>query len=256
MSRKPMVAGNWKMHGSLSMTRQLASDVADGIAELNNVETCICPPYPYLQAACEATTGSDLSVGAQDISEQVEQGAYTGEVNGAMLKDLGCSAVLVGHSERRQYYGEDNDRVAEKFMAVQVAGLMPVLCIGETQAEREAGETEVVLKSQLRAVLDKAGIISFSAAVIAYEPVWAIGTGLTASPEQAQAAHAFIRGIMDSEDAIIARDLRLLYGGSVKPDNATALFSCPDVDGGLIGGAALEADSFIRICQAAAEAAA
>ncbi|MGB1581764.1 MAG: triose-phosphate isomerase [Nevskiales bacterium] len=256
MSRKPMVAGNWKMHGSLSMVNQLTSAIVDGVSELSSVETLICPPLPYLQAAYELTKGSNLELGAQNICEQVEQGAYTGEVNGAMLKDVGCSAVLVGHSERRQYYAEDNERVADKFIAVQTAGLLPILCIGETQAEREAGETEHVLKAQLRAVLDKAGVVSFSAAVIAYEPVWAIGTGLTASPEQAQEAHAFIRGIMQGEDAIIARDLRLLYGGSVKPDNAAALFSCPDVDGGLIGGAALEADSFIRICQAAAQLAA
>ena len=180
-----------------------------------------------------------------------EQGAYTGEVNGAMLADIGCRYALVGHSERREYYAENDQRVAEKYQAAQAAGLVPVLCIGETQAEREAGNTEAVLARQLGAVIAMAGIASFANAVVAYEPVWAIGTGLTASPEQAQDTHAFIRGLVANEDAIIARDLRLLYGGSVKPGNASELFGCADVDGGLIGGAALDAESFIAICAAA-----
>lgn len=251
MSRKPMVAGNWKMHGSLSFTRELTAAVAT--TELEAIDTLVCPPFPFLAAACETAGDTALAVGAQDICDQVEQGAYTGEVNGAMLADVGCSAVLVGHSERRQYYGEDNDQVAEKYLAAQAANLTPILCVGETQTERESGQTESVLKAQLRAVIDKAGISSFAGAVIAYEPVWAIGTGLTASPEQAQQAHAYIRGLVESEDAIISRDLRLLYGGSVKPGNAAELFGCPDVDGGLIGGAALEAESFISICRAAAD---
>lgn len=252
MSRTPLVAGNWKMHGSVTMTRQLTAAVAAAASELGVIDTMVCPPFPFLAQACEAAADSPLAVGAQDICEQVEEGAWTGEVNGAMLRDTGCSAVLVGHSERRQYYAEDDARVAEKYAAAQAAGLMPVLCIGETQAEREDGRTETVLETQLCAVIDKAGVASFANAVIAYEPVWAIGTGLTATPEQAQQAHAYIRGLVQGEDAIISRDLRLLYGGSVKPDNAAELFGCPDVDGGLIGGAALEADSFIRICQAAA----
>lgn len=252
MSRKPMVAGNWKMHGSQSLTTELVTAVAAAAERLRGVETMVCPPYPYLSQAVQLAADSGLAVAAQDLCEQAKQGAYTGEVNGAMLAEIGCSAVLVGHSERRQYYGESDQRVAEKFVAAQAAGLVPVLCIGETQSEREGGETETVLGRQLRAVLDLAGIAALDKAVIAYEPVWAIGTGLTATPQQAQETHAFIRNLLSGEDAIIARALRLLYGGSVKPDNASELFGCADVDGGLIGGAALQADSFIAICEAAA----
>ena len=251
MARRPMVAGNWKMHGSVAMTKELVAGVAKAVASMNNVDTLVCPPYPYLATAVSLTGDSGLAVGAQNICEQTEQGAYTGEVNGAMLNEIGCRHALVGHSERREYYAEDDQRVAEKYVAAQAAGLLPVLCVGETQAEREAGQTEAVLTRQLQAVIKLAGIASFSNAVVAYEPVWAIGTGLTASPEQAQETHAFIRGIFTSEDAIISRDLRILYGGSVKPGNASELFSCADVDGGLIGGAALDVESFSAICAAA-----
>ena len=251
MARRPMVAGNWKMHGSTTFTDELVTAVATGTASMNGIDSLVCPPYPYLVAAVNKAAESGLAVGAQNICEQTEQGAYTGEINGAMLSDVGCRYALVGHSERREYYAENDQRVAEKYVATQTAGLTPVLCIGETQAEREAGQTEAVLSRQLRAVIELAGIASFAKAVVAYEPVWAIGTGLTASPQQAQDTHAFIRGLLAEEDATIARDLRLLYGGSVKPGNASELFGCADVDGGLIGGAELDAESFIAICAAA-----
>lgn len=251
MARRPMVAGNWKMHGSSSFTDELVAAVSTGAANMGDIDSLVCPPYPYLVAAVNKAVDTGLAVGAQDICEQTEQGAYTGEVNGAMLTDIGCRYALVGHSERREYYAEDDHKVAQKYVAAQAAGLTPVLCIGETQGEREAGQTEAVLARQLRAVIELAGIASFAQAVVAYEPVWAIGTGLTASPQQAQDTHAFIRGLLADEDAIIARDLRLLYGGSVKPGNASELFGCADVDGGLIGGAALDAESFLAICAAA-----
>lgn len=252
MARTPLVAGNWKMHASKEMTASLASEIAQGAAGLEGVEVLVCPPYPYLTQAVEKAGA--VAVGAQDVCEQVEQGAFTGEVNGAMLKDVGCSHVIVGHSERREYYGDTDELVAKKFMAAQAAGLVPVLCIGELLDERESGKTEAVLARQLDAVVDAAGIEAFANAVLAYEPVWAIGTGKTASPEQAQEVHAFIRARLADKDATIAAHMRILYGGSVKPGNADELFSCEDVDGGLIGGAALKSEDFLAICQAGANA--
>ncbi len=252
MSRTPLVAGNWKMHASKQMTASLAAEIAEGASDMQEVEILICPPYPYLALAVDIANG--ISVGAQDICDQVESGAYTGEVNGAMLSDIGCSHVLVGHSERREYYGDTDDLVAQKFIAAQAAGLVPVLCIGELLEERDAGETEAVLERQLNAVISAAGVEALANAVVAYEPVWAIGTGKTASPEQAQEVHAFIRARIASKDATIAAELRILYGGSVKPGNADELFSCEDVDGGLIGGAALKSEDFLAICRAGANA--
>lgn len=252
MSRKSFVAGNWKMHGSQEMTAALVRAVAEGAASMQSVDVVVCPPYPFLLTAVGVKQG--ISVGAQDICDQVEQGAYTGEVNGAMLRDIGCQYVIIGHSERRQYYGDTDDLVAAKFQATQQAGLTPILCIGELLEEREAGHTEMVLARQLDAVVAAAGIAAFDNAVIAYEPVWAIGTGRTASPEQAQEVHAFIRARLAAKDATIAAQCRILYGGSVKPDNADTLFACEDVDGGLIGGAALKAADFLAICQAGANA--
>ncbi len=250
MSRTPLVAGNWKMHASKEMTARLVAGISAGAASMQGVDVLVCPPYPYLAQAVDLATG--ISIGSQDICDQVEQGAYTGEVNGAMLMDIGCSYSLVGHSERREYYGDTDAVVASKFLAAQAAGLVPVLCIGELLDEREAGNTESVLARQLDAVISAAGIAAFDKAVIAYEPVWAIGTGKTASPEQAQEVHAFIRARLADNDATIAARTRILYGGSVKPGNAGELFSCEDVDGGLIGGAALKAEDFLAICQAAA----
>ncbi|GAA0705070.1 triose-phosphate isomerase [Dokdonella soli] len=230
------------------MAAGLVADVAAAL--LLRAEVAVLPPFPYLDGLVAQYRRSGIAFGAQDLSEHA-QGAYTGEVAGSMLKDVGCTYVLVGHSERRQHHAESDQRVAAKFVAAQAAGLVPILCVGETLAEREAGETEAVIARQLDAVVARAGIAAFANAVVAYEPVWAIGTGLTASPEQAQAVHAFMRDKIRALDATIASSLRLLYGGSVKPVNAAELFGQPDVDGGLIGGASLVAADFLAICAAA-----
>ena len=251
MSRTYLVAGNWKMHGSLAMTAELIAGIRDGLAAAQKVEALVCPPYPYLAAAAQAIGGSPLALGAQNLADQDKQGAYTGEVLGSMLVELGCRYVIVGHSERRAYYGETDAIVARKTGVAQGLGLVPIVCVGETLAEREAGETEAVIGRQLDAVLDGCGVAAFARLVVAYEPVWAIGTGRTASPEQAQDVHALIRARVAARDAKIGASVRILYGGSVKPDNAAAIFSKPDVDGGLIGGAALKAADFLAICAAA-----
>lgn len=246
--RRPLVAGNWKMHGSRASAAELVGAVAAALPD--GVDVAVLPPFPYLDGLVALHGASGLAFGAQDLSEHA-QGAYTGEVAGAMLQDVGCRYVLVGHSERRQYHHESDQRVAAKFAAAQAAGLLPILCVGETRAEREAAQTEAVIARQLDAVVEHVGVAAFARAVVAYEPVWAIGTGLTASPEQAQAVHAFIRDKFVRLDATIASSLQLLYGGSVKPGNAAELFGQPDVDGGLIGGASLVAADFIAICRAA-----
>ncbi|WP_306582074.1 triose-phosphate isomerase [Dokdonella sp.] len=246
--RRPLVAGNWKMHGSRAMAAELVGAL---VAEAGGpVEIAILPPFPYIEALVARHAGSGLAFGAQDVSAHAT-GAYTGEVAAAMLKDIGCSHVLVGHSERRQYHGENDALVAAKFIAAQQAGLVPILCVGESLAEREAGITRTVIARQLEAVVGAAGIAAFARAVVAYEPVWAIGTGRTASPAQAQEVHAFMRDTFARHDATIADSLRLLYGGSVKPANAAELFGQRDVDGGLIGGASLSAADFRAICAAA-----
>ncbi|MGB5492751.1 MAG: triose-phosphate isomerase, partial [Woeseiaceae bacterium] len=212
------------------------------------------PPYPYLASAAAQVAGSAVSVGAQNVSEH-ESGAFTGEVAPAMLKDIGCDYAIVGHSERRAIYGESSFQVAAKFQAAQAAGIVPILCVGETLEEREAGSTESVVGYQLGAVLDAAGIGAFANAVVAYEPVWAIGTGKTASPEQAQDVHRYIRSMLAAQNASVAEQLQLLYGGSMKGGNAAGLLSMPDIDGGLIGGASLKADDFLAIASAAAQCA-
>ncbi|KAF0810032.1 Triose-phosphate isomerase [Alcanivorax sp. S71-1-4] len=246
--RTPLIAGNWKMHGRLTMARELASTVAQGAPA--GIDVLLCPPFPYLAPVAVTLQGSHVHLGAQNLATEAE-GAYTGEVSGDMLADLQCGFVLVGHSERRTLYGETDDVVAVKFQRAQAAGLTPVLCIGETLAEREAGDTEAVIARQLDAVLAQAGVGALKQAVLAYEPVWAIGTGLTATPAQAQAVHRFIRARIEARDGQIAAGLRILYGGSVKADNAASLLAETDIDGGLIGGASLDADSFLAICQAA-----
>ena len=213
-------------------------------------EVLLCPPFVYLADLARALKDSGVSLGAQDLCAE-DNGAYTGEVSGPMLKDFDCRYVIVGHSERRALYVENDALVARKFMAAQKAGLNPILCVGETLAEREAGETSVVVSRQLKAVLDAAGIAAFGKAVIAYEPVWAIGTGRTAQSDQAQEVHALIRRMLAAQDAKIAGDVRLLYGGSVKAANAAELFRMPDIDGGLVGGASLDAGEFLAICAAA-----
>ena len=247
--RKKLVAGNWKMHGSRSMAHALVKDIiADKPA---SIDVAVFPPFPYLAEIAAHHLDAGLGVGAQDVSEHEGQGAYTGEVSAAMLLDIGALWALVGHSERRQHHLESDDMVARKFAAARAGGLTPILCLGETLEQHEAGETEAVIVRQLQAVLASNGIASFDTAVIAYEPVWAIGTGRTATPEQVQQVHAFIRSQLEKEDVIISRLTRLLYGGSVKAANAAQLFAQADVDGGLIGGASLTASDFLGICAAA-----
>lgn len=248
--RKPLIAGNWKMNGSRATTRELLDGIQRGLGEAFPAEVMVVPPYPYLPLAASLAKDAGLILGAQDISAH-EAGAFTGEVSGAMLVDCGCRAVLVGHSERRSLHSESDADVAAKFCAAVQIGLTPVLCVGETLAEREQGQTQAVVSRQIERVLRAAGIIAFASAVVAYEPVWAIGTGRTATPAQAQEVHAVIRAQLASEDATIAGLVRILYGGSVKADNAAEIFAQQDIDGGLIGGASLDADSFVAICRAA-----
>lgn len=238
------------MHGSLQRNAELVDGILAGLSDLA-CEVALCPPYPYLAQLADRLAGSGVGLGGQNVSEH-RQGAYTGEVSADMLADLGCAYVLVGHSERRSLYGESDALVAAKFAAAQEAGLVPVLCVGETLAERQGGATEAVVGRQIAAVIDRVGVGALASAVVAYEPVWAIGTGVTASPAQAQAVHAAIRARVGELDAGVAAGVRILYGGSVKPQNAAELFGQPDIDGGLIGGAALVAGDFLAICQAAA----
>jgi len=241
--RARLVAGNWKMHGSRARNAALLDAILAQLGGAAGAQSAVCAPYPYLAQLAERLAGTPLAWGAQNVSEHA-QGAYTGEVSAAMLAELGCRYVIVGHSERRQLYGETDATVAAKFAAASSAGLTPILCVGETLAEREAGTTEAIVARQLDAVVSRTGRRSLEAAVIAYEPVWAIGTGRTATPEQAQAVHAFVRRRAGPA-------ARLLYGGSVKAANARAIFAMPDVDGGLIGGASLQADEFVAIVRAA-----
>lgn len=246
--RRMMVAGNWKMHGS----RKLAGELVDAIvdAERSAIDVAVFPPAVYLAELVSTHASSGVLIGAQDASAHA-QGAYTGEISAAMLRDVGCTHVLVGHSERRQYHSETSRQVAEKFVAAQSEGLIPVLCVGESLDQRDAGATEQVISDQLVAVIELAGIAAFANAVVAYEPIWAIGTGRTASPDQAQQVHAFIRDIFAKEDVKLSSSLRILYGGSVKASNASELFAEADVDGGLVGGASLIASDFVAICAAA-----
>ncbi|OAB60477.1 triose-phosphate isomerase [Leptolyngbya valderiana BDU 20041] len=248
--RTKLIAGNWKMNGSKPMARELVSGVLAALDPDRKADVLLIPPAPYLGLVRSLVEATPVLVGGQDVSAHAS-GAYTGEISGAMLADVGCAYTLVGHSERRSLHGETDELVADKFIAAQAAGLQPILCVGETLEEREAGATEAVVRRQVAAVIDKAGIQAFSRAVVAYEPVWAIGTGQTATPDQAQAVHALIRAQIAAEDAIIAGRLRVLYGGSVKGDNAPDLFAREDIDGGLIGGASLTAESFMAIYQAA-----
>jgi len=249
-TRRPLVAGNWKMHGSLTGSRELVDGLVAGVGLGGKAEMLLCPPATYLHPVATWITGSALRLGGQDLCEQTGSGAYTGEISGAMLKDLGCSYVIVGHSERRMLYGETDATVAAKFDAAQAAGLIPILCVGESLEEREAGQTEAIVARQVDAVLAD-GVERFRTAVIAYEPIWAIGTGRTATPEQAQDVHALIRRLIAAQDATIAAGLRILYGGSVKGGNASELFAQHDIDGGLVGGASLTAPEFLAIYQAA-----
>ncbi len=248
--RRSLVAGNWKMHGSRAENASLVRSLLDQARADATTEVMLCPPFVYLHEVGRLLKDSDVALGAQSLCAEAV-GAFTGEVSAAMLKDVGCSYVLVGHSERRQIYAEGDALVARKFVAAQSQGLVPVLCVGETLEEREGERTAQVVARQLDAVLAVSGVGAFRSAVIAYEPVWAIGTGRNASPDQAQDVHAMIRGKVAALDATIGGSVRILYGGSVKASNARELFAMPDIDGGLVGGASLKADEFARICAAA-----
>jgi triosephosphate isomerase len=248
--RSKLVAGNWKLHGSLTENEALLGALKAGLASPRGFQVAVCVPFPYLAQAQASLEGSQIAWGAQDVSEHAK-GAYTGEVSAAMLKDFGCRYVIVGHSERRALHAEDDALVARKMQAAQSQGLLPIVCVGETLDQREAGATDAVVCEQLDAVIAQAGVGALAHAVVAYEPVWAIGTGRTATPEQAQAVHALIRGRIAAKDAAVAGAVQILYGGSVKAGNAQALFRMPDIDGGLVGGASLDAKEFLAIGEAA-----
>ena len=248
--RRPLVAGNWKMHGSRAENARLVDELLVGLPATSPATCVLCPPFVYLQEVSRLLRDSALSLGAQDLCADT-QGAFTGEISAAMLKDVGCGYVIVGHSERRLLYRENDQLVARKFATAHARGLVPILCVGEQLADREAGRTNEVVGRQLDAVLELCGAGALGHGLIAYEPVWAIGTGRNATPEQAQEAHAFIRARVGGRDAKIAAATRILYGGSVKAGNAAELFAMPDVDGGLIGGASLKADEFLTILAAA-----
>jgi triosephosphate isomerase len=249
--RKILVAGNWKMHGSKAMVDGLLQALLDAEDKSEVVDLAVFPPAVYLQRTQKQLRGSAIAWGGQTLNP-APQGAHTGEISASMLLDFGCRYVLVGHSERRTLYGESDGAVAQRFEAAQQAGLEPVLCVGETLEQRESGETENVVSRQLDAVLNLCGIDSFSSATIAYEPVWAIGTGKTATPDQAQQVHAFIRDKLVAQDDIIGGQVRILYGGSVNGSNAADLFARKDIDGGLVGGASLKAEDFLAIRDAVA----
>jgi triosephosphate isomerase (TIM) len=248
--RKILVAGNWKMHGSRAAVNSLLQEILAGTSGSEHADLAVFPPFPYLQQTRELLRKSPVAWGGQTLNP-APQGAYTGEVSASMLLDFGCRFVLVGHSERRSLYRESDDDVAARFETAQQAGLEPVLCVGESLQERESGATESVVARQLEAVIERCGIEAFESATIAYEPVWAIGTGKTASPDQAQAVHRFIRDKLAKWDGIISGQIRILYGGSVNRSNAAALFAQDDIDGGLVGGASLKAGEFLAIRDAA-----
>ncbi len=244
--RQTLVAGNWKLNGSLESVSELLAGITEQIPTVGATEVAVCPPFVYLQHAGQLLQDTGIALGAQDCSDQAE-GAYTGEVSPAMIREFGCTYVIIGHSERRHIYGESDALVAAKFERAQEHSLIPILCVGETLEEREGGQTEAVIARQLDAVLTRSGIEGFDNAVIAYEPVWAIGTGKTATPQQAQQVHAFARDRLSRQDEGIAGGIRILYGGSMKPENAGALLQENDIDGGLIGGASLKAEDFVAI---------
>ncbi len=248
--RRKLVVGNWKMYGRLASNQALLQGVLAGVRDLRGADYAVCVPYPYLAQVQGLLQGSNVAWGAQNLSPQ-EEGAFTGAVAPGMLVDFGCRYVIIGHSERRGLFHESNEIASAKFDAALKAGMTPIFCVGETLTERESGVTEKVVATQLDAVLNRAGAKSLSNAVVAYEPVWAIGTGKTATPEQAQAVHAFIRQRVAQQDSQVAQSLCILYGGSVKAANAVELFGMPDIDGGLIGGASLVAEDFVAICRAA-----
>ena len=246
--RKTIVAGNWKMNASKETVNSLIEGILSGMNEVSS-EVIVCAPFPYLSQVESLINNSKLMLGAQNLNVN-PAGAFTGEVSADMIKDFGAQHVIVGHSERRSLYGETNAIVAEKTKAAIGAGLTPLLCVGESLEDRESGKTEAIVEEQINAVIDLIGIEAFDQVIIAYEPVWAIGTGLTATPEQAQAVHLFIRNLLADSSEKIAQRTPILYGGSMNAGNAADLISCSDIDGGLIGGAALKAEDFLQICKA------
>ena len=246
--RKTIVAGNWKMNASKDSVESLVTDILSGASDVS-AEIIVCAPFPYLSQVEVLIEGSNLMLGAQNLNVNAS-GAFTGEVSAEMIKDFGANHVIVGHSERRSLYGETSEIVAEKTKAAIDSGLTPILCLGESLDQRESGKTESVVSEQLNKVIKMVGIEAFNNIIIAYEPVWAIGTGMTATPEQAQAVHKFIRDLLASSDQDIADKTAILYGGSMNAGNAVELISCADIDGGLIGGAALKAEDFLQICKA------
>lgn len=247
--RQPLIAGNWKMNGTRASAEALIQGVIAGLTGMNQAEIAVCVPFVFLELGQRLLSGASIHLGAQNVCTEAS-GAYTGEISAAMLNEFGCSYVICGHSERRDYYGETDAIVAKKLAMVMSAGMTPILCVGETLEQREQGFMETVIARQIDAIIAANGIASFAQLEIAYEPVWAIGTGKTATPEQAQEVHAFIRTRLSERDATIGATVRILYGGSMKPSNAAELLAMPDIDGGLIGGASLVADDFLAICQA------
>jgi triosephosphate isomerase len=251
MMRRSLVIGNWKMNGTRASAESLAQGIIAGLgADIGDIAVCV--PYVYLSSVGEVVKGSRLALGSQNVADKAS-GAYTGEISATMLKELNCQYALVGHSERRSYYGDTDASVAARFCQAQEQGIIPVLCVGETLEQREEDQTFAVIDQQLNAVIDAAGIAAVNNAVIAYEPVWAIGTGKTASDEQAQEVHHYIRQFIAAKDQTIADKVQILYGGSAKPDNAKGLFAMPDIDGGLIGGASLDAESFLAVYHSISE---
>ncbi|MFO1391794.1 MAG: triose-phosphate isomerase [Agitococcus sp.] len=247
MSRKPLIVGNWKMNGSFAKNANLLAS----LSSVPDIDMVVAPPAVYLASVSAQLMNSSIVLAAQNVAAEAQQGAYTGEVSAVMLAELGARYAIVGHSERRQYYRETDALVAKKCLRLQEAGLRPIICVGETLAEREAGQVETVVSRQLKAIIDNCGIDLLAQAVVAYEPVWAIGTGKTATPADAQAVHGFLRQLVTIYDKNIADTLSILYGGSVKADNAASLFAMPDIDGALVGGASLVANEFLAICHAA-----
>ncbi|KGQ35076.1 triosephosphate isomerase [Gallibacterium anatis] len=253
MARRPLVMGNWKLNGSKVFTKELINGLKAELAGVEGCDVAIAPPVMYLAEAEAALAGSKIALGSQNVDLK-QSGAFTGDISATMLKDFGAKYIIIGHSERRAYHHESDEFIAQKFAVLKEQGLVPVLCIGESEAENEAGKTEEVCARQIDAVLNTLGAEAFLGAVIAYEPIWAIGTGKSATPAQAQAVHAFIRSHIAKKDAKVAEQVILQYGGSVNDGNAAELFAMPDIDGALVGGASLKAPAFATIVKAAAKA--
>lgn len=255
LMRRPVVVGNWKMNGSGQIALGICSDLVASADLVQLIDVILCPPATLLTLVTEQLDGTKMQTGAQDVDKN-SPGAHTGQISAELVKDSGASFVILGHSERRADQSESNELVAAKVATALSRGLTPIICVGETRQQRDQGNTETVVAGQLDAILEVNGIDAFKYSIVAYEPVWAIGTGLTATPEQAQAVHRFIRHRLSIHNNAVSKQCRLLYGGSMKPDNAAALMAQPDIDGGLIGGASLKSRDFLSICTTASHSAA